>query len=294
MTVAGRRGGSGVPVSDELVLWGRRAWAALEAVHVVPTFSRETRTAFTELGLHPGLAYFPARSAALGPVPAEVTVATFYVFAPRLVSRALPAAWSTASPERVVRARYAAAAATLHRLLDPVAAPDDLAEAVRLARTACAGLSAAGRPLYAGWASLPWPDEPLLELWHAATLLREHRGDGHVAALLHAPLDPVEALLTAGLAGTGLPFSRATRGWTDDEWRAAEDRLRERELVDDDGLTVAGRAVRVEVEARTDAAALAGWRHLGLDGTRRLAQLVRPWQQLVLASGELPHTLFER
>ena len=77
-------------------------------------------------------------------------------------------------------------------------------------------------------------------------------------------------------------------------WRAAEDRLRERELVDDDGLTVTGRAVRVEVEARTDAAALAGWWHLGLDGTRRLAQVARPWQQLVRASGELPHTLLER
>jgi hypothetical protein len=281
-------------VSDDLTNWGRRAWAALEAVHVVPTFSRETRTAFGELGLHPGLAYFPARSAALGPVPAEVTTATFYVFAPRLVARALPEAWTVASPAQVVQARYASASATLHRLLDPVAAQDDIAEAARLARTACEGLTPEGRPLYAGWASLPWPDEPLLQLWHAATLLREHRGDGHVAALLHAPLDPVEALLTAGLAGTGLPFSRATRGWSDEDWQAAEARLRDRELLDDDGLTAAGRALRADVEARTDAAALAGWRSLGLNGTRRLAQLVRPWQQLVLASGELPHTLFQR
>jgi hypothetical protein len=281
-------------VSDDLTTWGRRAWAALEAVHVVPTFSAETRTAFAELGLHPGLAYFAARSAALGPVPAEVTTATFYVFAPRLVARALPEAWSVAAPARIVQARYASASATLHRLLDPVAAPDDVAEAARLARTACAGLTPAGRPLYAGWASLPWPDEPLLQLWHAATLLREHRGDGHVAALLHAPLGPVEALLTAGLAGTGLPFSRATRGWSDEEWRVAEARLRDRELVDDEGLTAAGRALRADIEARTDAAALAGWHHLGLAGTRRLAQLVRPWQQRVLASGELPHTLFER
>jgi hypothetical protein len=281
-------------VTEELTLWGRRAWAALESVHVAPTFSHETRTAFTKLGLHPKLAYFPARAAALGPVPAAVTTATFYVFAPRLVSRALPDAWSTASPEQIVRARYAAAYATLHRLLGPLAAPDDLAEAVRLARTACEGLSPEGRPLYAGWSSLPWPDEPLQQLWHAATLLREHRGDGHVAALLHAPLDPVEALLTAGLAGTGLPFYRATRGWTDEEWQAAEARLRDRELVDDDGLTPAGRALRADVEARTDAAALAGWRHLGAIGTRRLAQLARPWQQHVLASGELPHTLFQR
>ena len=281
-------------MTDDLTLWGRRAWAALEAVHVVPTFSAETRTALGALGLHPGLGYFAARSAALGPVPPEVTTATFYVFAPRLVSRALADVWSTVSPGQVVAARYASASATLHRLLDRVAASDDVAEAVRLARTACEGLSLAGRPLLAGWASLPWPEEPMLQLWHAGTLLREHRGDGHVAALLHAPLDPVEALLTAGLAGTGLPFSRATRGWSDEEWTAAETRLRVRGLVDDDGLTAAGRQLRTDVEARTDAAALEGWQHLGVDGTRRLAQLARPWQKLVLASGELPHTLFER
>ena len=281
-------------MTDDLTLWGRRAWAALEAVHVVPTFSAETRTALGALGLHPGLGYFAARSAALGPVPPEVTTATFYVFAPRLVSRALADVWSTISPGQVVAARYASASATLHRLLDRVAAPDDVAEAVRLAHTACEGLSLAGRPLLAGWASLPWPEEPMLQLWHAGTLLREHRGDGHVAALLHAPLDPVEALLTAGLAGTGLPFSRATRGWSDEEWTAAETRLRVRGLVDDDGLTAAGRQLRTDVEARTDAAGLEGWQHLGVDGTRRLAQLARPWQKLVLASGELPHTLFER
>jgi hypothetical protein len=266
----------------------------MEAIHLVPTFARETRTALGALGLHSRSAYFAARSAPMGPVPAEVTTAAFYVFAPRLVSRALPSAWAVASPAQVLEAASGAAAATLHRLLDGVAGTDDVAEAVQLARVACAGLTVAGRPLYAGWASLPWPQEPLLQLWHAATLLREHRGDGHVAALLHAPLDPVEALLTAGLASTGLPFSRATRGWTDEEWSEAEARLRERGLVDDDGLTAAGRALRVDVEARTDAAAVEGWQRLGLEGTRRLARLVRPWQQLVLSSGELPHSLFER
>jgi hypothetical protein len=284
-------------VSEDLTdlrVEGRRAWAALEAVHVVPTFSRETRTALSALGLSSRSCYFAARSAPMGPVPPEVTTAAFYVFAPRLVSRALPDAWAVASPAQVLAAASGAAVATLHRLLDGVAKEDEVAEAARLARTACEGLTVAGRPLFAGWASLPWPQEPLLQLWHAATLLREHRGDGHVAALLHAPLDPVEALLTAGLAGTGLPFSRATRGWTDEEWSAAEARLRERGLLDDDGLTAAGRALRVDVEARTDAAAVEGWRRLGLDGTRRLARLVRPWQQLVLASGELPHSLFER
>lgn len=277
-----------------LTRWGRRAWTALELVQVAPTFTPETREAFKALGVRPSLSYFAARAAAMGPASAELTTATFYVFSPELVRQALPAAWAAASPEQVLATRYASAGATLHRLLDDVLAPGDLAEAVDLARTACQGLTLPGRPLYAGWASLPWPDEPLLQLWHAATLVREHRGDGHMAVLLQAGLDPVEAMLTAGLAGPGMPFLRATRGWRDADWDAGYDRLRERGLVDDDGLTDAGQALRADIEARTDARALEGWEHLGAEGTQRLAELARPWRDAVLGSGALPPALFAR
>lgn len=280
---------------SELDIWAQRAWLALEAVHVSGYFSRECRQEYEAIGLPKSLAYFPARSAPLGMVPAEVVEATFYVFAPRVVRMAVPACWQAATPEQVLAARYRGVARTLHGLLDDLLDPAELDEAVQLARRACEGLAAPGRPLYAGHASLPWPADPLLQLWHAATLLREHRGDGHIAALTAADLGPVEASLTAVLAGGRAPlaFLKRTRGWTDAEWTQAADRLRERGLAEDGdvegvALTPAGRELRERVEATTDRAALSGWAHLGADRTRRLAELAQPWGQAVAAAGLLP------
>ncbi|MGN6300377.1 MAG: SCO6745 family protein [Angustibacter sp.] len=287
------------PANDsELVTWGRRAWAALEAVHVPAYFSTEYRDGVKALGLRPSLAYFPVRAAAMGAVPAEVVEATFYVFAPALVRHVVPACWSVASPEQVLAARHRAAQATLHRLLDPVVAeaPDRLDEAVDLARTACAGLRTAGHPLYAGHAALPWPDDPLGVLWLAATQLREHRGDGHVAALVAYDLGPIEAMATSLLAGSVVSehFLRRSRGWADEEWQAGTQRLLDRGLVTDAGgavsLTPDGAALRKAVEAATDRAALGAWQHLGLERTRRLAELVLPLRRAVEASGVLDVT----
>ena len=286
----------------------RRAWSALEVLHIVGYFSTEPREAYKSLGLRPSLAYFAARSAPMGPVPPEVTVATFYVFSPVLVGLALPAAWAVASPEKVLRARDDGVAATLHRLLDPVLdsalAPAELAEAGELALTACAGLTAPGRPLYAAHSARPVPADPLLRLWHAATLLREHRGDGHVAALVHAGLDPIEALVVGGIATGTTPFMRATRGWTDAQWMAGVQRLTDRSLLTPTSgdhaiaahptLTDAGLELRARVEAQTEQAALAGWDHLGEHGTARLIELVRPWRDVVLAAGVLPPDLVRR
>lgn len=300
---------------DDLGLWSRRAWTALETLHVPAYFSPEGREANEAIGLHPQLAYFPTRAAALGPVSAAVVEATFFVFAPRLVRLAVPACWTSASPERVLEARLVGVAGTLHRVLDPLlqeAGADALEEAVALARKACDGLSAPGRPLYAAHAAQPWPDDPLLALWHAATLVREHRGDGHVAALTVAGLSPLAAMWTYGLTGSGtsLRFLRRTRGWTDEEWAAAADQLREQGVVQDaepadDGtpggleasglvLTAAGEQLREELEATTDLAAIGAWQHLGIDGTRRLAELLRPMRRAIVASGALKAVLPRR
>ncbi|MGN6612358.1 MAG: SCO6745 family protein [Angustibacter sp.] len=283
---------------SELVTGGRRAWSALEAVHVPSYFSPESREELKALGLRPSLAYFPVRAAAMGAVPAEVVEATFYVFAPALVRHVVPACWDVASPEQVLAARHRGVERTLHRLLAPVAAeaPHELDEAVALARDACAGLRTAGHPLYAGHAALPWPDDPFGQLWLAATLLREHRGDGHVAALVTHDLGPIEAMVTSLLAGSVVTeqFLRRSRGWTDDEWLAATQRLRDRGLVTDAGgslqLTADGAALRRSVEAATDAGTLCAWEHLGLDRTRRLGVLVRPLRRAVEASGVLDVT----
>lgn len=280
------------PPTDGLdPLLTRRCWSALEIVHVAVYFASEPRAAYKALGLGGRVGYFASRSAPMGTVGPEVTVATFYVFAPALVASALPAAWDVATPAQVTQARQAGVAQTLHRVLgDP-----DVAEAVELAREACSGLAAPGRPLYAGHSSLEWPKDPLMQLWHAATLLREHRGDGHVAALVHSGLDPVEAMIASGQATGTIDFMKASRGWTEQEWAAGEQRLRERGLLAEDGsLTQDGVDLRGRLEAQTDAAAISGWQRLGTEGTARLLELVVPLRRSLLASDIFPPGLFSR
>jgi hypothetical protein len=269
----------------------RRMWWVLEPYHAMVYFAPEARAAYAAAGLKGGwMGYFASRSAAMGPVPAEVVVATFYNFHPGLVHRAIPDAWALSSPERVLAARYQAAGAALDRLLGPAAGSAALAEAAGLARRAAQGCAPAGRPLYAGHASLPWPDAPHLVVWHAATLLREFRGDGHVAALLGAGVDGCEAhLLAAGTGAVPAELLRARRGWPEEEWSAAVERLRARGWVAADGtLTDQGRAARAAVEARTDELAMAPWRHLGLDGCQRLAELLAGPRARIVDGGGFP------
>src|SRR5664280_1372085 len=194
---------------DPIPALARRCWAALETLHVVAYFAPEPAAAYRALGLSGRAGYFASRSAPMGPVPAGVTVATFYVFAPALVQRSILSAWEITTPVAVLTARHTGVTEALHRVLGE----PDIGEALELARTACAGLTAPGRPLYAGHAALPWPTDELLALWHAASLLREHRGDGHVATLLQAGLDPVEAIVTGGLMAGTTGFMRTSRGW---------------------------------------------------------------------------------
>ncbi len=284
--------------SEELLRASRRAWAALETLHVVGYFAEELPEEYVALGLHPRLSYFAARGAALGPVGPRVTEATFYVFAPWLHDAALPAAWDHATPDQLVEARRRGMARALARTVGDL----DVTEALGLARRLTDGLgaslgSAAGRPLYAAHLQLAWPEEPLLALWHAATLVREHRGDGHVALLATRGIDPVEATVLDGAWAGKQRFLRSTRGWSDEEFAAAEARLRERGwLVEDDGadeagLTDLGRSEREDLESATDLASTAGWDALGLDDTQRLGELLQPVRRAVLASGVLPGRL---
>jgi hypothetical protein len=276
------------PTDDiELLRASRQAWGALETVHVLSYFAEEVTAAFVALGLRPRLSYFAARSAAFGPVGPEVPTATFYVFAPWLHAKALPSSWAAASPDEVQRARRDSMGVVLQRVLGDVD-EGELTELLGLVGTACEGLRPQGRPLYAAHAGLAWPDDPRVALWHAAGLVREHRGDGHIALLLSAALDPVESLVLNGLFAGNTPFLKATRGWTDAEWAAADERLEARGLVADGALTEQGVAFRKGLERDTDRLALEGWAHLGLDGTRRVVELATPLRQRALDSGILP------
>lgn len=270
----------------------RRMWLALEPYHAMIYFIPETRRHTDELGLKGGwMSYFGTRAAALGPVPAEVVIALFYGFHPAMVRRAIPDAWSLATPEALVAARLAAADEGLRRLLGPTVDSAAVGEAAELAVAAARATTIAGRPLAAAHAALPWPEEPHLRLWQAATILREARGDGHVAALLLAGLSPCEALVTAAAADGGPPgeMLQSRRRWSDEEWGEAVERLRSRGWLDESGrLTQAGRAGRAEVERRTDELIRPTWDLLGPEASARLEALMQPVRSQILTSDGLP------
>ena len=164
------------PAHPQGVHVSRRMWRALEPYHAVVFFIPETREQTDALGLKGGwMSYFACRAAPLGAVRAEVVAALFYVFHPDMVSRAIPDAWSLASPEALVEARLAAVDQGLRRLLGPAIESDGISQAAALAATAAEATTTTGRPLAAANAALPWPREPHLRLWQATTILREAR-----------------------------------------------------------------------------------------------------------------------
>jgi hypothetical protein len=273
-----------------------RAHRAVEPLHAHMYFAPEHDATLSATGLRPGrMCYFAGRAAPMGAVGAGVVTATFYNFSPSLVAHMIPRAWTLASPDQVVAARWDLARASLTRLLgaDAVASPE-MTELAGLLREACAVLTPEGRPLYAGHADLPWPDEPLLQVWHGATLLREHRGDGHLAALLHADLNGLEALITHTATGRGftLAAAQATRGWSPEEWAAESAALVERGLLDDEGLTAEGQDLRARIEAETDVLSADAWLVLGQERTDRVIELGKGFTRRLTAAGAFSPEVF--
>ncbi len=274
---------------------GSKIRRATESLHALVYFVPETEQHLTAAGLRPGrMCYFAGRSAPMGAVSAGVTAATFYNFNPDLVARHIPRAWTLASPDAVITARFAAADAALTRLLGDAVSSAEMHEAAELAREATIALTPEGRPLYAGHACLDWPVEPHLVLWHALSLLREYRGDGHVVALLQANLSGIEAVLTHTATGTGFTEQSAKllRGWSDEQWDAAIEGLRRRGVLDTEGLTEQGNALRAQVEAATDSLDRAAAEHLGAERTSRLIEVGRGLTRIVVANGAFPDGVF--
>jgi hypothetical protein len=229
----------------------RRAHRVLEPIHTLIYFVPEAAERYAALGITGGMrGYMASRSAPFGMAPAELVIATFYNFSERQVRKAIPSVWDTTTPEQVLAARLDAADAALTRLLGDDVRSDAVAEAAALARDAAEVADIVGRPLFAAHASLPWPDPPHLQLWHAATLLREHRGDGHIAALVLAGLSGAEAAATYVATGASMPeeLLRATRGYGEDEWQQVKDTLRTRDILGADGtLTATGQRLRDDI-----------------------------------------------
>jgi hypothetical protein len=271
--------------------FAKRLWQLFEPYHAVTYFCEESREAFKRSGLRGfWMGYFAGRSAPMGPAGPGLVVATFYNFAPRMVRHAIPDAWSFASAEEVLEARLVGVDAVLRRMFEGAVASPEIAEAAALAEQAVMEADGAGRPLFAANAGLCVPTEPHLRLWWATTCLREHRGDGHNALLLESGVDGCEAHVTLSATGV-IPRSvlQDNRGWTDEEWSDASERLRERGWLNEEGsLTAAGREVRRQIENDTDRLAAEPWWRLGETASRRLADLLEPFAQHILSTGEIP------
>lgn len=256
----------------------RTMWKLFEPIHVVTYFDQRCLDAFVEAGLR-GFwrGYFAGRSAPLGAVGGAPVLAAFYNFSPQMVHRALPAVWGLAAPDAVLQARAEGAVAALTGLLPDVPVAH-IEEAAGLLETAVAAAEPAGRVLGAANQALPPHSDPYARLFQAATTLREHRGDGHVAALLTADLGPVEILtLRCGRGDLDRETMQNVRGWTDEDWSAAQARLVDRGLLEADGRpTAAGNERFLAAEEATNVGAEAPWTALTAAEAGRLQELLTP------------------
>jgi hypothetical protein len=220
-------------------------------------------------------------------VPTEVVTAAFYNFAPTRVAKALPAAWDVAPPESALRAREDSAVATLRRygLTD-----DDVRPAADLAAKAARSAPLDGKPLFAANAALPWPSESLAALWHAATLLREHRGDAHVAVLTSVGLSGRESNVLHAAAGrVPKEMIMRSRDYDDEQWQHFQDRLVQRGLLDSAGaLTDSGRDLKQRIEDTTDVLALSALEGLDDAEVEALFRALTPIARAVVAGGDIP------
>jgi len=268
----------------------RRFWEAIEPIHALVYFTPEPAEAARQVGLRGfWMGYFASRVAPLGPVPPTAVCAMVFGFAPAMVARAIPDAWKFADPRAVLDVRLTSATATLEHHLGG-SADKGLAELSDLLWEAIAGCRFDGRPLAAAWSAVPRPADTVTALWLATTILREHRGDGHVLAAVSAGLAGLDATLTHVATGAiTRELVQPTRGWTDEEWEQSQRRLQARGFLDRDGrLTKTGGALRRDLEELTDRLAAAPVERLGETGVMRAIGLATPISRQLVDCGAFP------
>jgi len=270
----------------------RKAYGILEPLVAMIYFVPEGPTNYEKLGLKPRQGYFCSRSAALGAVPGEVVAATFYNFNPAIVIPLVDEGWKITTPQATAEARNQAVVEALtHLIAEEDGTVPDVSRAVALSRKATANLKMEGRPLFAAHQAQPWPESnDLLSLWWGANLLREFRGDGHIAALLANDISGLEAMLMAigwsELAAQMKTMLFKTRVWSDEQMAEAYKDLEARGLMQGETLTEAGRALRDSIEETTDKLAVAPWRNLG-DEAEEYLDLIKPLTKRILERGGL-------
>lgn len=274
-------------------LWdspARRLRDAVEPLAAVSFWSEPAYDRYAALGLDFLTGYVWSRSSVLGQTEPSVVAATFGVFEPGAVAGLLSAARDACSLQQVRAAREEGAAQALRE-----AVGDDLDDATLSAlQEASAAADTAGRPLYAGVLAQPVPRDRHAALWHAATLLRECRGDSHLAACVAAGITGLEAnLLTELWVGFEAQSYAGTRAWAPEAMASAQSRLRDRGLLDGDALTDAGRELRRSVEQATDTAMAPVVAALG-DRLDPVVARCEAWGAAVVARGWFPPDALKR
>lgn len=272
--------------------FARELWRRIEAIHAVMYFAEESRVAAEGIGLR-GFwrMYFAFRVAPMGECSAPVATAAFFGFSPSMVERAVPGVWELTTPGAAIEARGVAAAGALRRL-----APEAIAGLAEDAWTRAVLADAVERaaggalPLFLSNRALESPADAVTALWQTATTLREHRGDGHVAEWTARGVAPVEvAVLFVAGGGTARDALQPHRGWTDDEWHAAEDRWRSSGHLDAAGsITDAGGALLADVERETDRLADEPFRGLDDHDRERLLAALTPTAAAIGRSEVIP------
>ncbi|MFL6107708.1 MAG: SCO6745 family protein [Marmoricola sp.] len=258
----------------------RRLFDLTEPIGVVNFTADEPNDAMAELGFtNYWDGYFAGRSAPLGRVPADVVHAAFYNFAPGEVARHLPKVWDTTTPEAALAARERGCAAALRRLLGDLVGTPEVTRAADLLARAATSARSEGRVMYAALRALPMPDEPVARLWFAANMVREHRGDGHIVALVAEGIGGLESHVLAALDAEIYPAETFGRihHLPDAQLAGVMEGLRERGLVDGSGrFTEAGRATKTRIEALTDSLAEAPYAALAPAELDELISLLEP------------------
>lgn len=281
-----------VPEPTQRASVARRLRDAIEPLAMHPVWSRATNEALAEQGLDFFSGYAWGRAAALGEPAPGVVVSSFAVFEPSLIAGVYEAGRAACDRDTLLSTRLQATNASLARVLD--GADGDVAAAADRLRRAALDLDQSGRPLYAGLADIPLSDDPVEILWRSAEMIREHRGDSHIAACVAEGLDPIAmSILTELWVGFGLGEYSGTRGWEPEAIAACADRLRADGLLDGDQLSAEGRALRDRIEDATDRAQDQLVARLG-DDVDGLLEDLEGWSQRCVEAGSFPPNAYKR
>ncbi|MDH4147422.1 MAG: hypothetical protein OEY23_19870 [Acidimicrobiia bacterium] len=269
--------------------FARRLWEATETVHAVAHHAPEVRDQVSAVGVPEAwMGRLACRLAPLGPIEAPVASALLVGYHPRAVGEVVPEVWYRLAPETALAAQLHGVDQALWRLVDTEVRSPEIAALAQLVRRAAESADCEGRPLAAAHQSLDWPTVAHLTLWHGCTVLREHRGGGHVAALVAEGVSGIHAHVLAVAAGLASPnVQRRERGYRSEEWRAAVLSAQERGwLSPTGGLTPVGRRIKARIENRTDDRSLQPYESLSTDETARLiGGLVEFAAKIVAAEG---------